>query len=89
MNVIWKIRDGKQDLTDVKNDHKNFRFYLGKIRMGGKKSKEQIKTIKNIETLYEARNEAIKLYDDYSLLMSEAKFKAKKKVTQAVKVLKY
>ena len=28
--------------------------------------------------LYETRKEAIKFYEDYSLLMSEAKFKAKK-----------
>ena len=28
--------------------------------------------------LYKARNEAIKLYDDYSLMMSEAKVKAAK-----------
>ena len=32
----------------------------------------------NIETLYKARNEAIKFYDDYSLIMSEAKIKAAK-----------
>ena len=32
----------------------------------------------NIETLYKARNEAIKFYDDYSLIMSEAKIKASK-----------
>ena len=32
----------------------------------------------NIETLYKARNEAIKFYDDYSLIMSEAKIKAVK-----------
>ena len=32
----------------------------------------------NIETLYKARNEAIKFYDDYSLMMSEAKTKATK-----------
>ena len=32
----------------------------------------------NIETLYKARNEAIKFYDDYSLIMSEAKIKATK-----------
>ena len=50
--------------------------------MGCKKSKEQIETIKNIETFYEARNEAIKFYDDYFLLMSEAKFKAKKHKTK-------
>ena len=31
----------------------------------------------NIEMLYKARNDAIKFYDDYSLMMSEAKTKAK------------
>ena len=32
----------------------------------------------NIEMLYKARNEAIKLYDDYFLMVSEAKIKATK-----------
>ena len=32
----------------------------------------------SIETLYKARNEAIKFYDDYSLIMSEANIKAAK-----------
>ena len=32
----------------------------------------------NIETLYKARNDAIKFYDCYSLIMSEAKIKATK-----------
>ena len=32
----------------------------------------------SIETLYKARNEAIKFYDDYSSIMSEAKIKATK-----------
>ena len=32
----------------------------------------------NIEMLYKARNKAIKFYDDYSLIMSEAKVKATK-----------
>ena len=32
----------------------------------------------NIETLYKARNKAIKFYGDYSLMMSEAKYKATK-----------
>ena len=30
------------------------------------------------ETLYKTRNEAIKFYDDYSLIMSEAKIKVAK-----------
>ena len=32
----------------------------------------------NVETLYKARSEAIKFYDDYSLMISEAKTKATK-----------
>ena len=32
----------------------------------------------NIETLYKARNEAVKLYDNYSLIMSETKTKLTK-----------
>ena len=32
----------------------------------------------NIETLFEARNGAIKFYDDYFLIISEAKIKATK-----------
>ena len=32
----------------------------------------------NIETLYKAKNEAIKFYDDYSLMMSETKTEASK-----------
>ena len=35
-------------------------------------------TFCNTEMLYKARNEAIKFYDDYSLMMSEAKSKATK-----------
>ena len=33
----------------------------------------------NTETIYKARNEAIKFYDDSSLIMSEAKIKASKR----------
>ena len=32
--------------------------------------------------LYKARNEAIKFYDDYSLMMSEAKTKSKQNETK-------
>ena len=32
----------------------------------------------NVETLYKARNEAIKLYDNYSSMMYEAEIKATK-----------
>ena len=67
----------KKWLADVKNNQEKFKSYLGEIKKG-KKSKEQKNTFYNIETLYKARNEAIKFYDDYSLMMSEAKNKATK-----------
>ena len=43
-----------------------------------KKSKNQKNTFYNIERLYKARSEVIKFYDDYCLMMSEAKTKATK-----------
>ena len=78
LGIINKIRDGKKDLAKVKNNQQDFKLYLGEIKKGAKKSKEQKNTLYNIEMLYKARNEAIKFYDDYSLIMSEAKIKAVK-----------
>ena len=37
--------------------------------------------------LYKARNEAIKFYDDYSLMMSEAKYKARATKGKGLKIL--
>ena len=45
------------------------------------KNQKNKKTTYNIEMLYKARNEAIKFYD-YSLMMSEAKTKAKQNETK-------
>ena len=66
LGIINKIRDGKKDLAEIKNNQQDFKLYLGEIKKGAKKSKEQKNTIYNIEMLYKARNEAIKFYDDYS-----------------------
>ena len=40
-----------------------------------KDQKSKNNALYNIEMLYKARNEAIKFYDDYSLMVSEAKIK--------------
>ena len=57
-----------------------FKSYLGEIKKGNskRKSKDQKNILHNIEMLYKARKEAIKFYIDYSLMMSEAKYKQKK-----------
>ena len=80
LDIIDKIRDGKIDLADVKNNQEKLKSYLGEIKKGSKKhrSKEQKSTLYNIEMLYIGRNEAIKFYDDYSSMMSEAKYRATK-----------
>ena len=36
-SIIDKIRDGKTDLADVKNNQENFKSYLGEIKKGNKK----------------------------------------------------
>ena len=84
LDIIDKIRDGKIDLADVKNNQEKFKSYLGEIKKGNKKhrSKVQKNTLYNIKMLYKARKEAIKFYDDYSSMMSEAKCKAKQNRTE-------
>ena len=76
-------------MAEIKNNQQIFKYYLGEIKKGAKKSKEQKNTIYNIEMLYKARNEAIKFYDDYSLVMSKSKSKAKQNETKGtgIKIL--
>ena len=80
LDIIDKIRDGKIDLANVKNNKEKFKTYLGEIKKGNKKhrSKVQENTLYNIEMLYKARNEAIKFHYDYSSMMYDAKFKETK-----------
>ena len=77
LNIINKIQNGKIRLTDEKNNQEKFKSYLGEMKKG-KKSKNQKNTFYNIERLHKAKSEVIKFYDDYSLMMSEAKTKATK-----------
>ena len=77
LDIIDKIRDGKIKLEDVKYNQEKLKSYLGEIKKENK-SKEQKGTLYNIQMLYNARNETIKFYDDYSSIMSEAKYRATK-----------
>ena len=51
---------------------------LGELKKGNKeyRSKEQRDAIFNIEMVYKARENAIKFYDDYSSMISVAKYAA-------------
>ena len=76
-------------LEDVKNNQEKFKSYVGEIKKGNKKhrSKEQKHTLYNIEMLYNARDKAIKSYDNYSSMMSEAKIKSKATKETGIKTL--
>ena len=77
INIINKIQNGEIDLANVKNNQDKFKSYLGGIKKGNK-LKERKNTLYNIDMPYRARNKAITFYDDFSLMMSEAKTKATK-----------
>ena len=80
--LLIKCKIVTKTLSEVKNNQEKFKLYLGEIKKGAKKSKEQKCTIYNIEMLYKAINKAIKFYYDYSLMISEAKSKAKQNETK-------
>ena len=87
INIINKIQNGEIELADVKRNQEKLKKYLGQIKKGGKKTKEQKNTLFDIEALYKARNEAIEFYDDYSLMMSEGKTKARATEGKGLKML--
>ena len=66
-------------LTDVKSSKEKFKSNLSEVKKHTKvEQKAKKNTVYNIEMLDKARNEAIKFYNDYSSMMSEAKLKATK-----------
>ena len=86
LNIINKIQNGEISLTDVKNNKEKLRSFLGEMKKGNKKhrSKEQINTLYNIEIFHKERKEAIKFYNGYTLMMSEAKTKATKGIGRKI-----
>ena len=41
LDIINKIQDDKKDLAEVKKNQEKFKYYLGEIKKGARKSKEQ------------------------------------------------
>ena len=53
-----------------------FKLNLNKISRGRHKSKEHISALENIELLCESREAVIKLFNNYSSIVSEIKYKS-------------
>ena len=68
--------------------HNIFKSNLKEISRGRFKSDEQKMALKNIKLLYESREAIIKLFNDYSSIVSEAKYKAKHEETLKILTLK-
>ena len=52
----------------------NLNSNLGEVKKAHKnRSKKQKDSLRNIEMVYKAKNKAIKFYDDYSSMVSDAK----------------
>ena len=89
LDIINKTQNGESSLADVKNNQEKFKSYLGEIKKWNQnhRSKEQKKTLYNIEMLYKAKTKAIKFYDGYSLIISEATAKVKATKGRGLKIL--
>ena len=74
------IKEGKITIQEAKDKQENYYNYLNKIRKG-KKSANQKRTLANINILFNARDNAIKFYEDYSSMILEAKRLAKQEET--------
>ena len=76
-----KIKPGNTDLEETKKKKKKkkqnvFDLNLNAITKGRYKSEEQRSTLENIELLYDVRDAAIKLSNDYYLIQSKAKYES-------------
>ena len=69
------IKKREISMEEAQYKQKEFDMYLKKIRIGYK-SEEQNKTLANSNMLFNGRNEAVKLTNDCSSMIIEAKIKA-------------
>ena len=71
------IKEGNITLKKAEEEQKEFETEINDIRKGKKKADGQILTINNIKKLCESQEKAIKLFDEYSKIVSKAKYKTK------------
>ena len=64
------------NLEEAKKLQNVFKSYLNKISKGKHKSKEQKSVLENTKFLYKPREAVIKLFNDYSSVVSEVKYKS-------------
>ena len=75
-SLLKAIKDGEISLKEARDRPKNYLQYLNIIRKGYKNSVQK-KTLSNIENYINAREKAIKFFEEYSTMVLEARRLAK------------
>ena len=86
LELFENLRDGNLNPKEILKNQVKFKLHLNKTKIGSNKSEDQ-KNIRNIIILFNWRRKVIQLFRDYSLLLSEAKCKAKH--GEELKILMY
>ena len=71
------MQSGKMKLEESKKLQVIFKSNLNRILKGRFKSEEQKSALESIKLLYESRKATIELFNEYSSIASEAKYKTK------------
>ena len=84
MKLFEDLKDSKIDRREVLKNQSRLKSDLRETKIGSKnqqiKKKKKKKTMKDVSNLFDLRERIITLIRDYSLLLSEAKYKTKYKV---------
>ena len=77
IGLLRKIRDGDVELEQSRKNRKEFKSDLNEIVIGQRqhKPKEQKSITENDKMFYEAQEKVFKLFNDYSTIVSMAKYK--------------
>ena len=86
ISFLNKIKSGKILLKEAKDQQQNYYNYLNTIRRGNKNTSQK-RTLANINILFNARDNAIKLIEDYSSIILKAKKLAKEQEGTGLKIL--
>ena len=86
MTFLNEIKKGKMSLEEAKIYQQDYLDYLNIIPKGNKNA-EQRKTLANINILYNARNNAKKVIEDYGSMILEAKKLAREQEGTGLKIL--
>ena len=86
ISLLKAIKDGEISLKEARDRQKNYLQYLNIVRKGQKNSVQK-RTLSNIENHFNAREKAIKFFEEYSTMVLEARRLAKEQEGTGLKIL--